>query len=66
MINANNAFLVWECIYYKDEHDTDGSLLTSEWVDEAPYRGGFLIKSCFVRYLPNDEEQRCESITFIR
>lgn len=36
--------LQWECIYFHDEHDTDGSLITSECVQEAKYKNGYLIR----------------------
>ena len=34
----------WETIYYHEELDTHGYLLEIEWIQEAIYRNGFLIK----------------------
>jgi hypothetical protein len=52
--------LEFKCIYYREEHDTDGSLLEHEWMEEAPYRNGFLIKSVHI----DSKDNRSESITF--
>jgi hypothetical protein len=53
--------LEWKTIYYFEELDTDGSLLTNEWAEEAEYRNGYLVKSV---HIDIEKNIRHESLTF--
>lgn len=39
--------LQWETIYYHEENDTDDSFISFEMTEQAPYRGGMLVKNTY-------------------
>jgi hypothetical protein len=58
--------LEWRTIYYHEELDIDGSLIHVEWVEEASYKHGLLIRSIFDQtYKEHMLQVRNESITFV-
>ena len=57
--------LTWRTIYYHDELDTDNSILHTEYVQEAKYRTGYLIKSAMITHFNRAEPAYAESIVFV-
>ncbi len=58
--------LEWRTIDYHEELDTDGSILHVEWVEEASYKHGLLIRSVFDQtYREDMHKVRNESLTFV-
>ncbi len=60
-MKKNNKDLKWSCIYYREERDTDGSVISIDSIAEAPYRNGFLVEHTHTDY-KIDREIR--SLTF--
>jgi len=63
MLDKNE--LNWKNIYYNEEHDTDGSLISHEFTEECEYRNGWLIKDVYVLETEDNKEIRTQSITFV-
>ena len=59
-----NYKLDWSTIYYHDELDTDNSVLYTEYVQEAKYKDGYLVRSSRISY-EDGKEVYCESMTFV-
>lgn len=55
--------LHWTLISYTEEHDCDGSTISSESIIERPYRGGYLVQSCWENYQTG---QVCREMTFVK
>lgn len=56
----------WVIIYHKDEHEDNGELIFTEIIEEASYRGGYLIRDTYLDYTQGTESGvRTSSITFI-
>lgn len=58
--------LEWKTISYQEEWDTDNSILSVTWTEEARYRHGFLVKHVTdQRYDHKDTKFYNESLTFV-
>lgn len=53
--------LEWKTISYEEENDTDNSLFSLDWTQEAPYRNGFLVR----HVMEEIGKDRVLSITFV-
>lgn len=58
--------LKWHCIYHAEEkHSLTDEVLYSQSVEEAKYKGGFLVRDTYVDYTIYKEGTRTTSITFV-
>lgn len=61
----NNNTLDWSTIYYRDELDIDNYPLYLEYVQEAKYKGGYLVRSSRITYHDDRESDYSESMAFV-
>lgn len=57
--------LTWECIYYAEECDSNGSTVETATIMRAKIINGWLVKNINYDYYSTDYPKISESITFV-